>query len=112
MAYEYHPPESIAKVGVFLSEPLPEDKTELLSHVRALVAVCYGLDVNISNWMRLLAETKAKMLWPKDKELTELDRKTRLDASVAVIESDYELLIRIEALAKLRLELAIKLSEH
>lgn len=50
------------------------------------------LAVSLVDWQQLLAEKKRQMLWPKDKELTELDRKIRLDADTAQIERDYKLL--------------------
>lgn len=50
-----------------------------------------------------LSETASRVLFPKDKELTELDRKTRLDASVAHIQHDVDLLSGLEELIWLRL---------
>lgn len=39
-----------------------------------------------------LAEKRRQVLWPKDKDLTELDRKIRLEADTAQLERDYTLL--------------------
>lgn len=49
---------------------------------------------------RELQQKRRMMLYPKDKDMTELDRKTRLDADCAELERDYELLLGIENLLK------------
>ena len=56
-------------------------------------------------WLKLLHESKAKMRHPKDKDLTDLDRTTMLNGSVAFIQRDYEFLVVLEKLVEDRLEL-------
>lgn len=60
------------------------------------------LEVELAEVIRIarvwLLEARERVLLPKDKEYTELDRKTRQDASLAQPEADYEFLLRLEAL--------------
>lgn len=44
---------------------------------------------------------------PKGVDYTDFDRKTILGANTSVIESDYEMLVSLEAIAKERIELGI-----
>lgn len=97
----YEPPEIIKRVGALLREPIsanPKDITKL-------EALRYELLETRCRWQQLLAEKKANMLYPKGKEVTELDRKVMLNASVANIEHDYEFLVGLERLVSDRLTL-------
>lgn len=52
-----------------------------------------------------LQEKRRQMLWPKDKDMTELDRKTRLDGDVAAYQRNYDFLVELDDIVKDRLEL-------
>lgn len=97
------PNEIIRRVGVFLREPIPE--VDIEDHLSGLEALRFDLAEATVDWQRLLAEKKNQMLHPKDKELTDMDRKVMLNASIAVIERDYEFLLRLEGLVSDRLDL-------
>lgn len=102
----YEPPtEIIRRVGGVLREPLPLDQADLYIHLNTLDALRYDLAEASVDWHRLLEEKKNQMLHPKDKDLTDMDRKVMLDASVAVISRDYEFLSKLEELVKERIEL-------
>lgn len=81
---DYTEPKIISK----LSPLLQADKPDL----DKIISLRYELAVAVADWNKLLAEKRRQMLWPKDKELTEMDRKIRLDADIAQIERDYKLL--------------------
>jgi hypothetical protein len=103
---EYESPTGIIKrVGGFLSVPLPLDNVPLINHLTALEACRYELADKSTEWHRKVAEYRNRMLHPKDKEFTELDRTTMLDAHVAVVRQDYEFLCKLEDLVKERIQL-------
>lgn len=58
-----------------------------------------------NEWLQMLHEKENQMLWPKDKDKTELDRRVMLNASVAVIRRDYEFLKDLDRLVEQRIEL-------
>lgn len=100
---EYSSPnEIIAKVGSYLREPLSVDK--LQDQLIGLEALRFELAERKVEWLQLLHEKESQMLYPKDKDMTELDRKVRLNASVAVIRKDYEMLATLEKLVEQRLQ--------
>ena len=100
------PNEIIAKAGAYLRQPLIGNIKEQLIGLEALR---FELAERRTQQLQLLHEKENQMLFPKDKDFTELDRKIRLNASVAVIRRDYEMLTKIEELIKERLEFGIKL---
>lgn len=91
-------PPIVEKLRSCLSTPIEQDIDELRS-LRVELAEA------VVDARQLLLEKRRQMLWPKDKELTELDRKTRLDGDVAMYERNYEFLYRLEEIAKEKLEL-------
>ena len=100
----YIPPvQTIRNIGEILRYEMPRETAEMLLQIRTLEAMRYELNVDICDWGRMLAEKRAQMLHPKDKELTELDRKTMLHASVAVIERDFDFLCNLQPLVEDRL---------
>lgn len=100
------PNEILAKVGAYLRQPLEGDiRTQLVS----LESLRFELAEVRTDQLQLLHEKQNQMLYPKDKDFTELDRKVRLNASVAVINRDYELLVKVEELIKERLEFGMLL---
>lgn len=79
-------------------EPLSIKQRNELSALRLELA-----EMTVDAYQKV-AEKRRQMLWPKDKEMTELDRKTRLDGDVAVYERDYQFLLRIENIVADRLK--------
>jgi hypothetical protein len=105
MEYE-GPNRVIAQVGKTLSQPMPwQDKDKLKEHLAELDALRYTLAETTVKWHRMLSDKRLQFLHPKDKELTELDRSTMLNANVSIIQRDYDFLVRLETLIDSRLEL-------
>lgn len=109
MIYDEHmeyqsPTEIIKKVGGYLATPLSMDTMELINHLTGLEACRFELADKTTEWHRLVAEHRNRMLHPKDKDMTELDRNTMLDAHVAVVRQDYEFLCKLEDLVRERLQ--------
>lgn len=96
--------EIVALVGSFLRERLPTTPNELKQALTGLEMLRMQLLEVRVDWQMLLAEKKSQMLYPKDKEMTELDRRTRLNASVANIERDTEFLLGLEKIIDDRLK--------
>lgn len=88
-----------------MSVTMPSGKEKLVDELRCLDACRYELAKKSAEWHRVLAEQKNRMLHPKDKDMTELDRNVMLDAHVAVVRQDYEFLCKLEELVKDRIEL-------
>lgn len=82
--------EVIKKLSPLLQQPFSK---ELLLGIQPLRL---ELSKEVVDLGQKLAERKRQVLWPKDKEMTELDRKIRLDADVAQLERDYEFLLKVE----------------
>lgn len=101
----------ISQVGEYLRQALPKDASKLLEHVRGLEALQFDLTKERVDSMQFLYEKRRQLLWPKDidTKLTELDRTTRLNADVAVLERDHQFLVRLEQLVEARLDLASRL---
>lgn len=104
MDYE-SPIEVLSRVGRYLRVPLPDEHRTLTAHLRSLEATRYDLAEATAEWHSKVAVYKNRMLHPKDKELTELDRNVMLDAHVSVVRKDYEFLCKLEELVKDRIEL-------
>lgn len=100
------PNEIIAKVGTYLRQPLEGD---IRAQLVGLESLRFELAEVRTDQLQLLHEKENQMLFPKDKDFTELDRKVRLNASVVVVRKDYELLLKLEELIKERLEFGVKL---
>lgn len=101
----------LSEVGAYLRQPLPRAQEDLEAHVIGLDALRFQLAQVTTDSLQTLYQKRKQMLWPKDaeKSLTELDRTTRLNGDVAVLERDYQFLLRIEALVESRLNLALML---
>ena len=91
----------ISRVGALLRVPIVVGGQDL----PALDALRFELLEVRVDWGQMLAEKKSQYLHPKDKNLTELDRKISLNASLANIERDYEFLVGLEKLVEQRIEL-------
>lgn len=96
----------INRVGEALQQPIPK---AVKPYVEELESVRFKLAEARADAMQLLYEKRRQMLWPKDtaEKLTELDRTTRLNGDVAVLERDYQFLNRLEKLLDDRIELAV-----
>lgn len=97
--------ELTAIVGSYLREPLPGTVSDLKAALIALESLRSRLLEVRVDWQMMLAEKRSQYLMPKDKDWTELDRKTRLNAQLANIERDCEFLIGLESLIKERIDL-------
>lgn len=100
------PTELIKKVGKFLGRELPEEKTALINHIKGLEALRYELAEATAEQHRIVVDMRRKMLHPKDKEFTELDRNVMLDAHVSVLKKDLEFLLSLQEIIRDRIELA------
>lgn len=103
------PTEIIKRVGLYLGAAMPIEKKRLIEHLQGLEATRFELAKAAAEWHQELAERKNQVLHPKDPQMTELDRTTMLDAHVAVVRKDYELLCKLEELVKDRIELGKQL---
>lgn len=90
----------VNKLRPFLSISIPEDP---YTHLRGLEALRMELAEASVQARQKLVEKRRQALWPKDKELTELDRKTRLEGDTAQYEADAEFLSKLEEIVKDRL---------
>lgn len=106
---DYTEPTIIKTLATILRVPIPTDGDELEAHIIELNALQYDLALELVNTQKLLYEKRKQLLWPKDKDQTELDRKTKLDADTAPIQRNYELLSRIELLIIQRLDICLQL---
>lgn len=107
----YQEPAIVGEIGSILRQPLPLAHEDLEGAVIGLEAYRFALAEATVDAMRLLYEKRKQMLWPKDaeKNLTELDRTTRLNGDVAMLERNYAFLTRLEALVDARLNLSMLL---
>lgn len=105
----YESPKIIQEVGEFLREPIP--KIDIEDHIIGLEALRFELAKSTVEQLKLLQDKRKQLLWPKDMEkgLTELDRTTRLNADVSIINKDYEFLLRLETLVEWRLNCCLQL---
>lgn len=99
------PTELFTDVGKELRNSILDDRRSLLDSSKRIQTLQFRLAEAVVDWHQLLAEQKNRMLHPKDKDMTELDRNTMLDAHVAVIRRDYEFLAKLEELVKERLDI-------
>jgi hypothetical protein len=107
----YTSPEIISKSGELLRKPLSLAQEDLEQFLIDMDSIRYDIASATTEQLQLLHEKRKQMLWPKDadKSLTELDRTTRLNADIAPIERDYQMLIRIEKLVEDKIQLALML---
>lgn len=95
----------ISRIGNYLREELPEDTVEGERHMAGLDALRFELLEVTVDWKQLLTEKKSQYLHPKDSNLTELDRRISLNASIANIERDVDFLTGLHDLITQRIEL-------
>jgi len=69
---------------------------KLQQQILSLQFLRVELNTETRKALAILQETRRRMLWPKDKDLTELDRKTRMNADCAEYEQSYEFLLKLE----------------
>jgi len=108
---EYTSPPIIQECAKLLSEPIPPASEDWEGHLIAIQALQYPVAATSSDLLQLLYEKRKQLLWPKDKDLTELDRHVRMNADVAPIDRDYQLLTKIEKLIELRITVIMQLLE-
>ena len=98
-------PKIVTRIRPFLSEELPLAQGALRSHLTGLESLRLALAEARVEALVELHTKRRQMLWPKDKEMTELDRKTRLDGDVAVYERNHLFLEQLEQLVKEHIDL-------
>lgn len=103
---DYTPPSVISRLGELLPNGLPHTHDDLVEHIELLLSVQMMLAQQTSEWLVRLYDMRRRTLWPKDKDKTELDRKTLMDAATAQVEADYQLLTKLEDITKERLRIA------
>lgn len=96
------PLATISRVTEYLGKPIPT--TGRVKYAIGLEATLYELAQQRTEWLMKLHNAENQLLYPKDKEMTELDRKTRLNGSVSLIRRDYDFLVALEEMAKARLD--------
>lgn len=103
-------PTIIEEAGRLLRKPLSLAEEDIEMHIIELDAIRFELAEQKANTLRLLYEKRKQFLWPKDaeKNLTELDRTTRLNGDIASIERDYHFLGLIWDMVEQRLEFLTK----
>lgn len=105
MDYET-PIEIIKKVGALLAQEIPTEKPALIKHLTKLEALRFDLAHEVAEHHKIYAEQRRRMLHPKDKEFTELDRNVMLDAHVSAVRKDYEFLSELQEIVRDRIELS------
>jgi hypothetical protein len=97
MANETHTNNArIVHVLALLKEELPKDVQGLAKALRE-AEVCFIPTVEARiNAQTKLYEERLRLRHPKDKELTDWDRKIMLDAHTSEIQAEYELLASLE----------------
>lgn len=101
---EYQEPLALYnKLREYLSIPLPKKK--LFEHLSELDAIRYELAEERSKALQALCERKAKSLYPKENDKTDLDRKVMLDGFTAEMQRIYEFLASLEQIVSDRLKL-------
>lgn len=98
-----------ALAASLLQTPLSLSSDELKTACVALDALRHDILVARVQAQKELAEKREQMRHPKDKELTDFDRRTMLEGAVADYVSRYELLSGLEELVADRLDLARQL---
>lgn len=96
------------KINPLLQEPLKYDDIDKLKNKLAkLQSIRYELSYTRCKCYESLLRARERARIPKDKEYTEMDRKTILQASTSLIESDYEFMISLEKIVEDQIELGI-----
>lgn len=107
MKYEI-PVELYEKISPILQEPLDYDDLDKLKEQLAnLQSIRYELSYNKSKWYERLLNERERVRMPKDKEYTELDRKTMLQSGTSMIEADYEFMVSLEKIVEDSISLGI-----
>jgi len=92
------------ELKTYLSVPMPMD--DVWPHIRGLEGLRYELLSHKVRVLHELYESRGRALYPKSKEVTDLDRKVYLEGMTAELEMDYEFLRGLEEIIKDRIELA------
>ena len=97
------PQDLYNRLRTYLSIPIPINDTA--KHLFGLDALRYELADKRTECMQALYEQKAKSLYPKEADKTDLDRKVLLDGFTAELQRDYEFLVQLEVIIADRLAL-------
>ena len=87
-------PDIIAKLQPILSKPLSLSK--LQQQILLLQSLRYELAEASTKARESLVERRRTCLYPKDASMTELDRKTRLEADTSAYEQTADFLSKLE----------------
>lgn len=105
----YNPPVDLyQKLRDPLSLPLSLDRNTLAQQLIELNTLQYELAYTRCEWLQKLYEARQRVLIPKDDQyakMTELDRRTALEANTAPIEKDLRFMEALESIVQERLEL-------
>lgn len=101
------PNELIQQVGKVLTEPLPMQPNDLYAYLANLDMLRMRVSRQRTTLQQTLYEARQRVLYPKAKEVTELDRKTMLDASTALIQADADFMVACEFILKDRVRLGL-----
>lgn len=95
----------IDDVRALLNKKLPTTTLELKACLRASSELRMGiLDVRIAAQTELF-KRRLQYLHPKDKDMTDFDRKTHLDSYTAEYQAEYELIAGLEKLLEQRVDI-------
>lgn len=105
----YTPPlEMFKTVGDMLKDKLDYNNVDnLKKQLSNIQSVRYDFCYEKSKMYERLVKEKNRLLIPKDKTFTELDRKVMLDSSISNIEADYMFMCDLENLIDSYIESAI-----
>ncbi len=103
----YEQPSIIKIVGTELQAPL--DKLGNKETIASLQKLQIELAQQTREWLVLLYTKRNQARYPKDKDYTDFDRKIMLDADIAVIEADYNFLLKLDEILSQRIDLAFAL---
>lgn len=99
----------IDDVTAVLNQDVPIDKTLLKIHLAGLDALKVKLLDAVCTARRILHTERDRLRMPKDKEYTDFDRITMLEASVADLQYDYDRLKGLYDLLEGRTNLGYRL---
>lgn len=105
----YYPPVDLyQRINPLLQDPLSTTSIETLAaQLASIEAVRYELSYKRCEWLEMLLRERDRARMPKDKEYTDFDRKTMLEANTSVIEQDYQFLVSLEEIVKERIALGM-----
>lgn len=97
--------ELFQRVGDYITDPLQKKIEGIVKQLDAADALRYELALTKCTMKVILNGRRMAVLRPKDKMVTDLDRKIEVEGATAQIEADYEFLCTLENIMAERLEL-------